>query len=421
MPAPAPASRPLRVGLTGGIGSGKSYVLGRLSEAGLATLDLDVVAHEVMAPGGPAYEAVAGAFGPSVLAPGGGIDRRALGRVVFRDAEARRLLESIVHPHVRAEEERRVVAAATRGEPVVVSDAALLVEAGLHLRFDRLVVVHCVAEAQLERLRERGLTDEEARARLAAQMPPARKRRFAHFEVDTSGTFAQTDAATARLAGRLRDLAARRPAAVAVDPARAGACLVRAPRPGPRGLGALRLARAMVAAGGPDLPRLAQALEPPSAGPWYCAAERAAPGAGPEALVPALVIWALATRGRDQPYLNTAVASLVMLTHGDDAEAESAAVLFALALEEVGAGAALDRALVSRLGAWEATAAERSGVRPPRPLMDAVRAAMEEPSAPGSPGVAGALAALAGRYRAAEVSADVLDTAQRLVSLPAPA
>jgi len=137
------------VGLTGGIACGKSHVLGRLAGHGLHTLDLDAVARDVTAPGSPALQEISGAFGDGVLGPDGSMDRAALAAVVFADASARARLNAIVHPRVRAEEARRAAELAGRGAAVMVTDAALLVEAGVHLRFDRLVVVHCELGQQL--------------------------------------------------------------------------------------------------------------------------------------------------------------------------------------------------------------------------------------------------------------------------------
>ena len=162
----------LRVGLTGGIACGKSHVLRRLAGHGLQTLDLDAVARDVTAPGSPALQEISGAFGAGVLGPDGSLDRAALAALVFADAAARARLNAIVHPRVRAEEARRAEDVAGRGAAVLVTDAALLVEAGAHLRFDRLVVVHCDPGQQLERLRARdGLDEGAARARVLAQMP----------------------------------------------------------------------------------------------------------------------------------------------------------------------------------------------------------------------------------------------------------
>jgi dephospho-CoA kinase len=199
-----PARRLLRVGLTGGIASGKSHVLRRLEAAGLATVDLDVVAHAVIAPGGAAFADVVEAFGPSILDRAGAIDRKALGAIVFAAPEARARLDAIVHPRVREQEAEMARAAESSGARVLVTDAALLVETGLHLRFDRLVVTWCPPAAQLARLRARdGIEEAAAQARLRAQMPIGEKRAFAHFVIDTAGTPGDTDAQVAALAPRL--------------------------------------------------------------------------------------------------------------------------------------------------------------------------------------------------------------------------
>jgi dephospho-CoA kinase len=210
----------LAVGLTGGIASGKSRVLGRLATRGLQTLDLDRVAHDLMAPGGAAYADVVAAFGPGILGDGGAIDRQALGARVFADPAARSRLNALVHPRVRdAEGTWRAGLPEGPGEVAVV-DAALLVEAGLHLRFDRLVVAHCGEAEQLRRLMARdGLAEDAARARLRAQMPAERKRRFADLEVDTSGRPEDTDAAATSWSG----WPARRAAPCACPPTAPGA------------------------------------------------------------------------------------------------------------------------------------------------------------------------------------------------------
>ena len=210
------------MGLTGGIACGKSHVLRRLAGHGFQTLDLDAVARDVTVPGSPALREIAGAFGAGVLGPDGSLDRAALAALVFADAAARARLNAIVHPRVRAEEARRATDVAGRGAALLVTDAALLVEAGAHLRFDRLVVVHCDPGQQLERLRARdGLDEGAARARVLAQMPLAEKRSFAHFEVDTSGSIADTDRAADALA---RQLDASR---VRVAPGRRGSAWTR--------------------------------------------------------------------------------------------------------------------------------------------------------------------------------------------------
>src|SRR6266487_6087433 len=126
---------------------------------------------------------------------------------------------------------------AERGAPVFVTDAALLVESGIHLRFDRLVVVHCAPDEQLRRLRARdGLTEEAASARLLAQMPIEEKRGFGHWRLDTAGTVAETNAKADALAREVADVAASRPPTIELPPERALGLLVHGPQRGPRGL-----------------------------------------------------------------------------------------------------------------------------------------------------------------------------------------
>jgi dephospho-CoA kinase len=303
----------LQVGLTGGIACGKSYVARRLAAAGLPVLDLDVLAHEVMAPGGSAYADVVQAFGPGVLAADGVLDRKALAEVVFADARARARLEALVHPRVREEAARR--AAAVRA-PLLVTEAALLVEAGMHLRFARLVVVHCPPELQLARLMHRdGLSEEDARARIAAQMPLGEKRRYAHHEVDTSGERADTDRAVTALGEVLRGEAAPSPGPLPVPRSRQAACLGHGPAEGPRGLHPRRVLDELAAASGCDLQRLAGLLDPPHDGPWFRAARAEADDLGPCALAAPLTLWALLRRGEDLAYVRAAAASLARLTH----------------------------------------------------------------------------------------------------------
>ena len=187
------APRLLRVGLTGGIASGKSTVAKLLGDLGAVVLDADRVAHDVMAPGKAAFDRVAARFGPAILAPDGTIDRRALGAIVFRDAAARLDLEAIVHPAVIEEIERRIGALEAGGlARVAVIDAALLVESGYHRRVDRVIVLRCARGAQIERLLARGLSRDAAEARLAAQLPLEEKLAVAHYVIDTDIPLAET-------------------------------------------------------------------------------------------------------------------------------------------------------------------------------------------------------------------------------------
>lgn len=199
----------LRVGLTGSIAVGKSFVSGVLAELGCHVLDADEVARRVVEPGAEGLRAVVAAFGESVLRPDGTLDRARLGRMVFEDGAKRRLLNSVLHPLIIAEQDawlRRREGEDPRG--VAVVDAALMIESGGHRRFDRLVVVHCRPELQLERLmRRNGLSREEAISRIAAQMPQEEKLRHADYRIDTSGSFEETRERTADVYAELRRLA----------------------------------------------------------------------------------------------------------------------------------------------------------------------------------------------------------------------
>jgi dephospho-CoA kinase len=177
----------LLVGLTGGIGSGKTTVARLLEERGAVVFDADVLAREAVEPGTPGHEAVVARFGADVLAPGGDVDREALAAIVFADPAARRDLEAIVHPEVR-----RLLAEATEAhrdtDRVVVFSAPLLVETGMHTAFDVLVVVAASVERQVERLLlERAMSEEQVRARIAAQASLEDKAAVADVVIDNDG------------------------------------------------------------------------------------------------------------------------------------------------------------------------------------------------------------------------------------------
>lgn len=409
----------LRVGLTGGIACGKSHVLRRLAARGIATLDLDALAHAALAPRGVAHADVIAAFGASIVAPDGTIDRRALGDLVFSDAAARARLDSLMHPRVRQEEARRAGALAASGCPVLVSDAALLVEAGAHLRFDRLVVVHCPPDEQLRRLvRRDGLAEAAARARIAAQMPIAEKRAFAHLAIDTSGAVADTEAAADRLSEDLGAIAAAtfRPAPPSFE--KALGALVHGSSSGPRGLGPATLAEETLSAGGLELARLAARLRPLPGEPWYRAAVAGEGAPWPEALSAVLALWALA-RGLDAEWLASAAASLGRLTH-TDAESITGACLAALAAREAVLVGSLD-GLSDRLSEWEPEAGRWGGAAPPARIASAVRAAAaharEASSARAAAEAKGAEPALAGGLVGLVAGAPAAGAEPRLATL----
>ena len=331
----------LRVGLTGGIACGKSRVLARFAARGLATLDLDRVAHEAIDPGGTAHEGVLAAFGPEVLDLHGRIDRKVLGRLVFGDAAARDRLNAIVHPRVREAESRWAAGEAGRGARIAVTDAALLVESGVHLRFDRLVVVHCSADKQLRRLMSRdGIDAQAARARIDAQMPIEEKVWFGHVEIDAGGAPSDTDRAADAAAASLERAAAEVGPRPAIPVERALGALILGPARGPRGLSPVPLLKAMASWGGLDMGRAASLLVPAAAGPWYRQARGGENEPPPATLAGSLVLWALARGAPDEDYLASAAASLARLTHTNPgASAEAVAVALALQEAVVGGGA----------------------------------------------------------------------------------
>jgi dephospho-CoA kinase len=175
----------LRIGLTGGIGSGKSTVSALLAERGAVVVDADRIAREVVEPGTPGLAAIVEAFGDAVLTPDGALDRPALAAVVFADPDARRRLDAIVHPLVRARG-RELEAAAPHGS-VVVHDVPLLAETGQAASYDLVLVVLADEETRVARLVRRGLTAEDARARIAVQATDEQRRAIADVVLDNSG------------------------------------------------------------------------------------------------------------------------------------------------------------------------------------------------------------------------------------------
>lgn len=194
----------MRIGLTGGIASGKTTVRRVFEESGIPMLDADGLTHRFLGPGGDLVEEIARHFGPGVLGPGGGIDRKALGARVFADSEERQWLNGVVHPRIRQQIAAFLNQREQEGRRVAGVEAALMVETGSVADYDRVVVVVCRPEQQLERLAARpGMSQEEARLRLAAQMDPLEKARRADDLVDASGTLEETRAAAERLAEAL--------------------------------------------------------------------------------------------------------------------------------------------------------------------------------------------------------------------------
>lgn len=177
----------MRVGLTGGVASGKSTVASMLRDLGVVVIDADALAREVVAPGTPGLAAVVDEFGPGVLGPDGALDRAALGRLVFDDPARRTALEAIIHPLVRARA-AELEAEAPEGA-LVVHDIPLLVETGQADRFDVVLVVDVPTEVQVERaVRERGWSEQEAASRIAAQASRGDRLAAATYVLDNTGT-----------------------------------------------------------------------------------------------------------------------------------------------------------------------------------------------------------------------------------------
>lgn len=199
----------LKVGLTGGIATGKSNVLSLLRELGCEAMDADKVAHQAIEPGQPAYAEIVDSFGKEILDPAGKIDRARLGAIVFNDQSQRVKLNSIVHPRVFAAQESWFAEVEARDPgAIAVVDAALMIETGSYRRYDKLIVVHCRPELQLHRLMARNhLMREEAVARITAQMPGSEKLKYADFAIDTSNGFEDTRSQVESLYSELRMLA----------------------------------------------------------------------------------------------------------------------------------------------------------------------------------------------------------------------
>jgi dephospho-CoA kinase len=196
----------LKIGLTGGIASGKSTVASMLRDRDCQVLEADPLGHELLEPGQSAYDEVVREFGNGILGQGDKVDRTKLGAIIFSDAARREKLNQILHPRI-LDVLRQWFSALERagGIDLAVVEAALIVESGFHKELDKLIVCWSKPEQQVQRLVERGLTEDHARMRIAAQMPAEEKRKLADVVVDCSGTMEETerqvDAALSSLRG----------------------------------------------------------------------------------------------------------------------------------------------------------------------------------------------------------------------------
>lgn len=196
----------LRVGLTGSIGVGKSFVSSVLAELGCHVLDADETAREVVAVNSPGLESLVAAFGKEILNDDGTLDRAKLGSVVFADEGKRAKLNSILHPYIIARQDERLREwEALDPDGIAVIDAALMIESGGYKRFDKLIVVHCREDIQVQRLIERNhMSRDEAERRIGAQMAQGEKKKFADYLIDTSAGFAAARARTEEVYRQLR-------------------------------------------------------------------------------------------------------------------------------------------------------------------------------------------------------------------------
>jgi dephospho-CoA kinase len=199
----------LRVGLTGGIASGKSTVAGMLREMDCPVLDADTLGHELLEQGQEAREEVIREFGQEILDARGNIERAKLGQIIFADATKRARLNQILHPRILDVVRKWFAAQGHPGGPeLAVVEAALIIEAGYNKELDKVIVCWCPAELQLQRLLERGLTAEQTRLRIAAQMPMEEKRRRGDETIDCSGSIAETERQVMEVVKRLSHPAA---------------------------------------------------------------------------------------------------------------------------------------------------------------------------------------------------------------------
>jgi dephospho-CoA kinase len=202
----------LRVGLTGSIGVGKSFVSGVLAELGCRVLDADETAREVVAPASLALREVVAEFGTEIIQHDGTLDRPKLGELVFADADRRARLNAILHPYIIAQQDQRLRHWETIDpDGIAVVDAALMIESGGYKRFDKVIVVHCRDDIQLERVMARNnLNRDEAEKRIAAQMPQEKKKKFADYLIDTSAGFEAARKRTEEVYEQLREELHRR-------------------------------------------------------------------------------------------------------------------------------------------------------------------------------------------------------------------
>jgi dephospho-CoA kinase len=198
----------LKVGLTGGLASGKSFVGETLRELGCYLIRADELGHRTLDPGGAAYQDVLSEFGPEILRQDGTIDRKRLGQIVFSAPEKLSRLNQLIHPHVFRMQDARIAEIAARDpDAIVVVEAAIMIETGSHERYHKLILVVCTEEQQMERALARdGLSREEVATRMSRQIPLAEKIRYADYVIDNSGSREATIAQTREVFQKLKSL-----------------------------------------------------------------------------------------------------------------------------------------------------------------------------------------------------------------------
>lgn len=199
----------LVVGLTGGMCCGKSTVSSMLEELSCLIIDADQISRKVVEPGAPAWKRIVKVFGDGILNKDKSLNRKKLGSIIFGDSAKRKLLNSILHPLILKEEERQIREAARKGEhQIVIVSAALMIEAGVYKRFQKIIVVHCSKETQLQRIMKReNVSRKEALQRRASQLSNAEKKKYASYLINTSGPFTQTRKQVVHVYEKLKRLA----------------------------------------------------------------------------------------------------------------------------------------------------------------------------------------------------------------------
>lgn len=194
------------IGLTGGIGTGKSVVARMFREEKIPVVDADRISREITAPGMPAHDEIVRLFGTGILLPDGRIDRKKLGGIVFSDPERRTVLESVTHPYISEGIRKAAAALSSAGHGIVIVEAALIHEKGRQGIFDAVIGVRCERTVQIDRIMDRdGISREEARRIVSSQMDPEEKARASDFVIDNSGDLAETRAQVRDLAEKLRN------------------------------------------------------------------------------------------------------------------------------------------------------------------------------------------------------------------------